>query len=301
MKSLRWYPRAWRLRYGAELVALMEQFDDTERSSWSTRFDLARGGLAERLRILAPGSLPSDEKAREGALLVLYAWVLFVVGGFVVAKLSEHWRAVTPLAKQSLPSQAFSVLAWTAGIGSALVLAGVALSLPALAALLRGGGWVEIRRPLLRALLFSVLAVGMTVGLSRWAHSLTPAKRNGGDGLYSIAFAIWFVLAVSCLFAWVAAAAAVARRLRLSASNVRLEAALATAVSLAMVVMTVATAVWWGFLANAAPWFFSGRPIGSHGPVVQPNMIVASLFILSASVLGMIGAARSVRAGFQRT
>ena len=147
MRLLRWYPRAWRLRYGAELIAILEQFDAAERSSWATRFDVARAGLRERLRILAPGPLRPRERAREGALLVLYAWMLFVVGGFAVAKLSEHQQAVTPPNKQSLPSQAFSVLYWTAGVGSVLVIAGVAISLPALVALLRRGGWFEIRRP----------------------------------------------------------------------------------------------------------------------------------------------------------
>jgi hypothetical protein len=301
MTSLRWFPRAWRARYGSELSTLLEQVDATERSSPATRFDIPRAGLAERLRVLAPGPLPPAEQAREGALLVLCAWAVFVVGGSGVAKLSEHWQAATPPASQSLPSHAFSVLYWTAGVGSVLVIAGVAISLPALARLFRRGGWVEVRRPLLRALLLSVLAIGVTAGLSRWAHSLTSAARNGGDSLYTAAFAAWFALAVSCLFAWVAAATAVARRLELSLSALRLETALAAAVGIAMTVMTVASAVWWASLANAAPWFFSGHRVGSGGSVVEPNMVGAAMFIVSATVLGLIGATRSVRGGLRST
>ena len=299
MRSLRWYPRPWRARYGPELMALMEQLEPSERSSWPTRFDLARAGLRERLRILAPGPLAPDEKAREGALLVLYAWMLFVVGGFSLAKLSENWRAVTPLSSQSLPSHAFSVLYWAAGIGSVLVLAGVAVSLPACLDLLRRGRWIEIRRAVIRAVILTTVAVGLTIGLSRWAHSLTPGKRNGGDSFYSAAFVAWFAFAVACLFAWATAAAAVTRRLELSRSALRVESLLAVMVGASMLVMTAAAIVWWASLANVAPWFFSGRPIGSTGSVIQPNIVVASVLILSATLLGLVGATRSARGALE--
>ena len=299
MNGLRWYPRAWRLRYGAELEGLMEELDDRERSSLATRFDLARGGLAERFRILAPGPLAPRERAREGALLVVHAWMLFVIGGFGIAKLSEHWQAVTPAAKQSLPAHAFTVLYWTAGVGSVLVLAGVVLALPALFALLRRGGFAGIRRPLVRAVLLTILGVACTAGLSRWAHTLGPAKRNGGDSLYSAAFALCALLVASCLFAWSTAAAVIARRLELPRTILRLEAALAGAVGAAMLVMAAATTIWWAALANAAPWFFSGRPVGTGGSVLQPNLIAASVLIATATALGFVGAERSLRAGWR--
>ncbi len=283
MRSLRWFPRPWRARYGAELSALLEHLDAFERSSWTTRFDLARAGLRERLRILAPGPLPPEEKAREGAILVLYAWMLFVVGGFALAKLSEHWQAVTSPAERPLPAHAFDVLYVAAGIGSALVVIGVAVSLPALFSLLRRGGWIEIRRPVIRALVLSALALGLTIGLSRWAHSLTPAQRNGSDGLYNAAFAAWLSVGVSCLFAWAVAAASVARRLELAPVARQLESLLAVGVGISMLVMTTAAMVWWAALANVAS--------------IEPNMLVASMLIVSATALGLIGAARSVRAG----
>ena len=283
MRSLRWFPRAWRARYGAELRALLEQVDASERSSRTTRFDLARAGLRERLRILAPGPLPPEEKAREGALLVLYAWMLFVVGGFALEKLSEHWQAVTPLTEQSLPARAFCVLYGAAGAGSVLVVIGVAVSLPALFDLLRRGGSIEIGRPVIRALVLSALALGLTIGLSRWAHSLTAAQRNGSDGVYTAAFGAWFLFGVSCLFAWAVAAASVARRLELAPSALRLESLLAVGVGISMLVMTSAAMVWWAAVANVAP--------------IEPNMIVASILIVSATLLGLIGATRSVRGG----
>lgn len=301
MKSLWWYPRAWRVRYGGELVALMEQYDADERSSLAARADIARAGLGERLRILAPGRLPPEEKAREGVLLVLYAWVVFVVGGVAVAKVSEHWQAVTPSSMQLVPARAFSVLYWTAGVASGMVIAGALIALPAVAGALRRGAWRDVRRPAVRSLLFSVLAISATVGLARWAHSLTPAERNGADAIYTAAFVGWFVLAVSCLFSWALTAAAIARRVTFSRFTLRLLTVVATAVGGAMAVMAVATGVWWASLARVAPWFFSGRPVGSSGSVIDPNMAVASALILTATILGLTGAVRSARAEAERS
>lgn len=296
MRLLRAYPAAWRARYGDELATLVEELDADARMSWRDRFDVVRAGVSERVRVLMAGGLPPREQAREGSLLVLFAWTLFVLGGFGVQKASEHWQAVTPTGKQGLPAAAFDVLFWTAGVGSALVLLGVALSLPGLAALLRGGGWAQIRRPINHALLLSVLGVGAIVGLARWAHSLTPAAHNGHNALYSGVFVAWILLVAVCLVAWAAAARATARQLSWSARILRLEAWLGLAVSVAMAVMTVATAIWWGALASAAPWFFDGRPVGSSASALALNVVIPSVLMVGATVLGLTGALRAVKA-----
>ena len=264
--------------------------------SWRVRYDVVRSGVAERLPVLALRGLPARERAREGSVLVLYAWVVFVLGGFGVAKASEHWRAVTPTAKQSLPAAAFDVLVVAASVGSVLVLLGVAVALPRLAALLRGGGWSELRRPILRAFSLSAATVAATVGLSAWAHSLTPAARNGGDAAYGCVFLCWVVLLAACLLAWAVAAAATARQLALPAGTLRFEVWLAATVSAAMAVMTIATAVWWGSLASAAPWFFDGRPVGSNASALVSNMVVPAGLMLCATSLGLIGAGRAMKA-----
>src|SRR5262249_57216521 len=117
--------------------------------------------------------------------------------------------------KEGRPQAAFDVLLAAAGIGSVLVLVGVAVALPRLAALVRGGGWGQIRRPILVAAVLTALAAAATAGLAAWAHSLAPGSRNGGDPAYGAAFVAWLALCGVCLFAWVAAAAAAARRLSL--------------------------------------------------------------------------------------
>ena len=296
MRLLRVYPTAWRARYGDELANLIEELDGDAPISWRVRLDVVRAGLVERVRVLGLGALPPRERAREGALLVLYSWMLFVLGGFGVLKASEHWKAVTPAAKQGVPAAAFDVLFVAAGIGSALVLVGVAAFLPCLTVFIREGCWKEVRRPIIRAAVVSLVTAAVTFGLARWAHSLTPGARNGGDTAYSAAFIGWIILLAACLFGWAGAAAATARRLSLPASLLRLEVWLGAAVSAAMVVMTIATAVWWGSLARAAPWFFEGRPIGSSASALVSNIVIPVFVMLLATTLGLIGARQAMNA-----
>lgn len=296
MRLLRVYPAAWRARYGDELVALLEDLDGAARMSWRVRLDVVRAGLGERARVLVLGGGAPRERVRRGSVLVLYAWMLFVLGGFGVQKASEHWQAATPSGERTLPALGFDVLVVVAALGSVLVLLGVAVALPALAGLVRRGGWRTIRLPILVAVALSVSTVVATVGLAAWAHSLTAAARNGHDASYAGVFVGWVVLVAACLFAWAAAASATARRISFSLRQLRLEAGLAAATSAAMVVMTLAAAVWWGAVASAAPWFFEGRPAGAAASPLVANVIVPVAVMVCATALALAGATRALRA-----
>jgi hypothetical protein len=283
MRLLRVYPASWRARYGDELATLLEELDGGERRSWRTRLDVIRAGLAERASVFGLRGLPPGARAREGSLLVLYAWMLFVLGGFGVQRASEHWQAVTPAAKQAIPAAAFDVLVVAAALAATLVLLGVAVLLPRVASTIRLGGWTNIRRPVLRAGLLTVLTLAAMLGLAGWAHSLTPAARNGHNVAYAGAFGAWVLLLAACLFGWAAAAAATARSLTLSTTLLRFEVWLGTAVSATMAAMTLATAVWWASLGPAAS-------------ALVPNMIVPAALMLCATALGLIGATRGITA-----
>ena len=296
MRLLRVYPSAWRARYGDELATLIEELDRGARMSWRDRVDIVRAGFGERARMLAPGGLPAPARAREGSLLVLYAWTAFIVGGFGFEKVSEHWKAVTPTAKQALPAAAFDVVLIAAAAGSALVLLGVALSLPRLAALIRAGGWAEIRRPIIRAASLSLLAVAATAGLAAWAHSLSPAARNGSDAAYSGVFLAWIVLFATCLLSWAVAAAATARRLAVPVTTLRVQVWLGATVTAAMAVITVATAVWWGAHSRARRRGFRRATAGGRASGVVSNMVVPAGLMLCATVVALIGASRAVSA-----
>jgi hypothetical protein len=286
---LRLYPRAWRVRYGAELEALILETSG-RRPSLRDGLDVAAGALRERLRAAGlAGDPPPAELARSGALLVLCAWTVFVVAGGLVQKLSEHWQGATPAGARGLPSAAFDVLLGAAALGTALVLGGVALALPALARFLRAGGWPLVRARILAAAGLSLAAGAGVGGLAVWARGLTGSQRNGSDPAYSALVAVTVVLLIGCLAAWTAAAVACARRVHLAHDTVLLQAGLAIGVTIAMTAMTVATAVWWGALARSAqPGFFGGSPIA-------PQLLAAALLMLAATVSGAYGAGRALR------
>lgn len=296
MRLLRVYPAAWRARYGVELAALLEDLDGAARMSWRVKLDVVRGGIVERMRALFAGGRSPRERARRGSVLVLYAWMLFVLGGFGVQKASEHWQTVTPAGQRTLPAAAFDALVVTAVVGSILVALGVAAALPGLVRLLRRGAWPAIRLPILVACGLTVATGAATVGLAAWAHSLAPAARNGHDALYTGAFGGWVLLVAACLFAWAAAAAATVRHLGPSARLLRFEARLAAAASVAMVVMTLAAGLWWGGVARAAPWFFEGHPAGAGGSALVANVIAPVALMVCATVLALTGATRALRA-----
>lgn len=293
---LRLYPAGWRARYGEELEALI--FDSNgRRVPWRVRVDVAKAAGCERLRgagLAGDGS--PGERMRAGSLLVLCAWALFVVAGCGVQKFSEHWQDVTPSAARALPAGAFEVLVLTAAIGSALVLAGIAATLPSVVRFLRDGGWLLVRRRIGVAALMSVVAVPVTVALIVWARGLTPLQRNGNDLGYGILFSVWALLLVVCLAAWAAAAVATARRLDLSPLVLKLEAGLAAAVALGMGVMTVATVIWWGALAQVAPWFLAGKAIGSSGSALAPELLALTVLMLAATIIATSGAVRALHA-----
>jgi hypothetical protein len=277
MSLLHAYPAAWRLRYGDELAALLEELGGKGRMTWRVRFDVVRAGLLERVRL---GGMPPRERVGEGTLLVVYAWMLFVLAGFGVQKASEHWAVATPANDRGLPTAAFDTLVVAAGIGSVLVLAGVALALPVLLAFVRRNGWRELSTPIAHALAVTVALVAATVAVAVWAHGLTPAARNGHDHLYSGVFGAWVLLFAASLFAWARAAAATARRMTFTDNLLRLESFLAAGVCASMVVMTAATAVWWAALAGVAPEVVS--PTAANLVVPTSLMLVATLLALAA-------------------
>ncbi len=131
---LRWYPRSWRARYGDELTALL---DDEYGSSASARIrlSLVSAGLRQRARQsgLAGDAVPAADGVRTGALVILGAWVAFVVAGASFAKFSEHFDEALPrsLGAHHVPDLAFTVLQAMAGAASVLVLAGALLAAPA--------------------------------------------------------------------------------------------------------------------------------------------------------------------------
>lgn len=294
---LRLYPAGWRARYGAELEQLIMESSDGDRVPWRARLDVARAALRERLRPVWPGSAAAPEqRVRAGALLMLWAWALSMVAGAAVQKVSEHWQDATPSGSRSLPAAGFDTLVIAAVVGALLLVGGVVVVLPQLVTFVRGGGWPAIRRHVLIAVLASAVVVATTVGLAGWAHGLTGRQRNGADVGYTVAFVAWAALCVVALFAWTALAARVLRRIPLPRALLELIAGIACGVSVAIGVMTAATALWWAALADHAPWVLAGRPPGADASPLVPQLLGAAGVMLIATGLSVAGACQTIRA-----
>ncbi|MEO9175965.1 MAG: hypothetical protein ABI317_10680, partial [Gaiellales bacterium] len=248
---LRLYPPAWRARYGAELEELLVQTAGGDVSA-RAGLDLVRSAARERLRSagLAGDGLPPGERARGGTLLVLWAWIVFVLAGLAVQRRSEHWQTGTPAHDRALPAGAFDALQIGAVIGSAIVLAAIAVALPGLVRLIRAGRWPEIRRWIVLSTSVSAIAIVAFGALVRFAHGLDQQQRNGHDLRYSVAFVVCAIVLAAALGCWTVAATIVARRLELPRRVLRGQAAAAAGAAAAMAVMVVATTVWWESLAS---------------------------------------------------
>jgi hypothetical protein len=294
---VRLYPPAWRARYGDELEALIVEASDGRRVPWRVRVDVLRSAGRARLHGAGLGSDGSPgERARGGALLTLCAWALFVVAGCIVQKISEHWQDATPASGRGLPSVAFGALVVVAVCASAFVVAGIAATGPSLVAFVQNGGWPQIRPWIRRAAALTVVLAAGTIALVVSAHGLTGRERNGGDSGYAVAFVCWAAVGVACLLAWTAAAVATARRLDISATALRSQAWLAAGVAVAMAVMTAAAVVWWAAVADAAPWFFAGKPAGASASAPAPELLAAAGLMVLATLVGAAGAVQSMRA-----
>ena len=297
-RLLWWYPAPWRARYGDELEGLILEMSDGRRVPWRVRADVVSAGGRERLRAAGlTGDGPASSRVRAGAVLVMWAWALFVLGGAVLAKSTEHWQSAMPGgADHSTAMAAFTTLIAVAVAAALVVLAGIGVALPSLLSFLRGGGWRYIRTRVLAASWLTAALIAATVGLAAWAHGLTPRARNGHDALYGAAFLAWAALCSGTLLTWTAAAARTARHLHLATRTLRLQARLAAAATAAMAVIAAATAVWWAVVANAAPAALTGGPDVGRPSAIVPQLVLAMAIMVAATGLAAAGAGRAARA-----
>jgi len=292
-RMLRWYPPAWRSRYGEEMLALLEDTHEMGRMSWPERSSIAKAGMIERLRSAGLGgdSLGPNERLRAGSLLVLCAWGMFTVAGAIFAKFTDNWDAVIPQGDRRLSSVSYDAVRVAAMAGAIIVLLAGLVVLPALVRLIRRegrdflSGWVP------PAAWLATATVGLTVGFVVWAHHLSYHDRNGGLWPYQMAFVVWSVLIVASIAACTAVAVSVGRRLTLSSRALRVLGVAAIVLSATMAAIMVGMLTWWAAMASGAPGFLG------NGVLATSNVLPLPLVL--AGVLMFAGLATAV-AGTQR-
>jgi hypothetical protein len=290
---LRWYPAAWRERYGDELVAMVEDDLEGRRPPLRMRASLLAAGLRERAHstgLTGDGASDPARRLRAGSLVVLAAFALFAVAGAGYAKLSEHFTAFMPAGPAATAQTAYDLVAAFAAVSAAATVLGAMFVLPAFVCLLRAGGWERVKRPILQLVAFGVATTAATAGLAFWAHHLAAPARNGGDAAYTVGVLGLALLLVGTLALTVRVVVASTQHLEISLRVLRAEGALAALVFLSMLTMTGATAWWWATTARSAPGFLGG---GANG--IDPRMIGTMAMMLLADAGSALGVRRLAR------
>jgi hypothetical protein len=292
---LRWYPAAWRRRYGAELVTLLEDTYMEGPVPWRSRLSLLRSASVERLRAsgLLGSATPPSEGVRAGSVLVLWAWAVFLVAGVGFAKLAEHWNAAVPAGTGATSGAGYDVV-YCAGIaGGAIVLTAAGICMPSIVRFVRAGGWRAVRGRVMLAAALTVAMLAVLTAVVIWAHQLGPRERNGGLWTYSALAVAAALLFAATVFSWTAAVAGTARRMEFLPGVLRRCAALAVALVLVAAALVAGTVTWWAAIAARAPWFFDGSAPGTPGTAAPVSLVAVETLMVVGLTLAILGARRA--------
>jgi hypothetical protein len=116
-RALRWYPRAWRERYGDELWALVEDYSENGRLRFRDRLDLVHAGLQMHRRSKRPAGLA---QRRVVARVIGCAAAVVVLGSVTVEATTA--QAATPTHHAVLVAGERGAVVAGAGSAAAFVL-----------------------------------------------------------------------------------------------------------------------------------------------------------------------------------
>jgi hypothetical protein len=317
-RLLRWYPKAWRSRYGEEFAELLiADFSERPRSRTRTA-DVVRGGIVARLTAAGLCGCTLEASAQVRASLTSLSCCVAIFLGFGAAmwsQLTVGWQwsepdtAATAVAMvlMSAAMLAFGVLAVAAAVpvlasaGTRLVrgqrhglLGPAALAVACTVFVFVGGrhfgnGWPGTGgHPWAR----QGLVPGGVAAFS-WASSMSVSSywvHPGALASFPAAELTWMALSPLAIAGLVAGAAALVRRTDLSARVLDFETRLGTAACAVMVV----------FLGGCCAWILEGGP----GPrnLFHPGAIdTAGAVVLTIAFAAARQAARVARLGTAQT
>jgi hypothetical protein len=245
-RMLRWYPRAWRERYGDELLALLQDTVDEGRPTWRLRLSVAWGGLRERghqWRVAAVAAVKRPDWS--------FRWSLALIAGLVVAVLPFDLTESSPPARAGRAAVALDAVLATVALTGVVMLAGAIAALPALVRFLRAGGWAKVRRRVGWAMGATVLAVAALTGLTIVCRSHTIAQLDGSWIWLADLVATGLAVAVA-IGLWATAAAAAARHLTLTPRARATQLLFGAMTPPAVMAMIVTTSIWWWAVHSSA-------------------------------------------------
>jgi len=306
-RLLRWYPRGWRDRYGAEFTELLIADLADQPRSWRRTADVARAGLlarASRAGLGGPPLGPADQVTASLASLGGALAVFLAFGTMVWSQLVIGWQWAPPGSRATT----VAVLVMSAAMGLLLILAVLAAA-PVGWYLARAAGRPGAGRlagpGTLAAFSAAVLIIGGRHVQNSWPGTGGPAWPDqglvpGGAAAFGWAATLWIssywahpaaLLAFpAAQIAWMAVTPAalaglaaglimIVRRLGLPAPVLRYQARLGA----------VATAVMAAFLTGAACWVLAGGPGPENLP--RPGAIDVLALVMMALALAASGQA----------
>ncbi len=298
VRLLRWYPPAWRNRYGEEFVALMDDDLAGSKPGPMYRLKVAASGVHQRARGagLIGAATSTVERKRAGSLLVLVAWSAVVLAGGSFAKASEHFSSALQPNTRLLPQVAYYLLEALGAVGTLIVLTGALLVLPSFVGFLRSGGWPVVKRKVAIAASFSFATLAAVIALSAWARHLGEIARSGGDLYYTAAFLGLVLLVASTLTMWTVVGVSSARRVTISPKVLQVESRLAVALAGVVVALVITTVTWWSAMSARAPWYFQWSPFGSDYYAFNFELAAAVALMSLAALVSLCGAYRVMTA-----
>jgi hypothetical protein len=246
-KLLRWYPRAWRERYGEEFVALIQDTLDGRRPTWRLRLSVARAGLRERWYQVARTAKAATERPSASR------WLTSAVIGGIVALVPANLKASLAPARAWQGTAALDALLAVAAFTCAAVLAGTLIALPAFVRFLQAGGWPKVRRRIAWAAGATGAGGGGLVGLLLAQRSMTHAQLSQSPGYWAADLAASLALVVA-LGLWVSTVTGLRKDLKLAPRVRAAEVVLGAVIATATWASVDAYFIWYHTVQLSVPW-----------------------------------------------
>jgi hypothetical protein len=249
---LRWYPRAWRERYGEELLALIQDTLDQGRPTWRLRLSVTWGGLRERGH--QAGHVVS---AAVKPLAGPDRWLPMLVAGLIAADLPESFKEAPSRTRGWPATAAFDAVLAAVALTGAVVLAGGLVALPALVRFLRAGGWPKIGHQVAWAAGVTVVAGGGLAAVASAPAAVASGSVSSGQLDAPLAYLAGFFATGLALAAaiglWAIAAIVTARHLTLAPGVRAAQLMLAAVAPIAVTGTLITLNFWWS--ASQSPWY----------------------------------------------
>jgi hypothetical protein len=245
-RLLRWYPLAWRERYGDELLALLQDTAAEGRPTWRLRLGVAWGGLRERGHQSRLAAMAAIKRPAWGA-----RWSGNLLAGLTVAVLPFDLTESSPPARAWRAALALDAVLAAVALTCAVILIGALTAVPALVRFLRASGWRKIRRRVGWAAGATVVAGASMADLSIVCRSHTIAQLDGSFTWLAELLVAGLVTTVA-FGLWGTAAAAVTRHLTMAPRARAAQLVLGVATPVAVTAMFVTTSIWWWAVHSSA-------------------------------------------------